>query len=195
MTHLYVWPSCEHVTKFIFHQEDPYRPRGFTGKTFSKITQPAGANYLINTDYDFAVVASGNIAFFYGALTGGEGASSTFDVYRNFQLRDGLAAWTESATTQTAGRFPGTTTTVAGLKASTSENQTYHLSNVPSVNLYAVSGGNVIFGEAGKVYSWNATTQRLTLLLETAPTQVMAVGKTVYFVMGSTQVVYKISMD
>jgi hypothetical protein len=226
-------------------------------KTFSKITQPAGANYLINTDYDFAVDASGNIAFFYGAQTGGEGASSTFDVYRwssatnnstklssggarsiypktdgqrviwqqttpgstsgpftllaqaasggaittlssnagNFQLRDGLAAWTESATTQTTGRFPGTTTTVTGLKASTSDNQIYQLSTVPSVNLYAVSGGNVIFGEAGKVYSWNATTKRSTLLLETAPTQLMAVGKTVYFVMGSTQVVYKISID
>jgi hypothetical protein len=43
--------------------------------------------------------------------------------------------------------------------------------------------------------SWNATTKRSTLLLETAPTQLMSVGKTVYFVMGSTQVVYKILMD
>jgi hypothetical protein len=36
---------------------------------------------------------------------------------------------------------------------------------------------------------------RSILLLETAPTQLISVGKTVYFVMGSTQVVYKISMD
>jgi hypothetical protein len=226
-------------------------------KTFSKITQPAGANYLINTEYDFAVDANGNIAFFYGAQTGGEGVSSTFDVYRwnsatnsstklssggarsiypktdgqrvvwqqttpgntsgpftllaqaasggaittlssnagNFQLRDGLAAWTESTTTVTTGRFPGTTNTVTGLKASTSDNRVYELSQLASVNLYAVSGGSVIFGEAGKVYSWNATTQRSTLLLETAPTQLMAVGKTLYFVMGTTQVVYKIAID
>jgi hypothetical protein len=32
-------------------------------------------------------------------------------------------------------------------------------------------------------------------LLETAPTQLMAVGKTLYFVMGNTQVVYKITID
>ena len=36
---------------------------------------------------------------------------------------------------------------------------------------------------------------RSILLLETAPTQLISVGKTVYFVMGSTQVVYKISME
>ena len=41
----------------------------------------------------------------------------------------------------------------------------------------------------------NATTQRSTLLLETVPTQLMAVGKTLYFVMGTTQVVYKIAID
>jgi hypothetical protein len=69
------------------------------------------------------------------------------------------------------------------------------LSTLASVRLYAVSGGNVIFGEAGKVYSWSSTTQRATLLLETAPSQLMAVGKTVYFLMGTTQVVYKISLD
>lgn len=227
-------------------------------KTFSKIAQPTGANYLINTEYDFSVDAGGNIAFFFGAQTGGEGVTSTFDVYRwssatnsatklssggarsiypktdgqrviwqqttpgttsgpytllaqavsggaittvssnasGFELRDGLAAWTESVTTtSTTGRVPGTTTTVTGLKASTSDNRVYQLSTLASVRLYAVSGGNVIFGEAGKVYSWSSTTQRATLLLETAPSQLMAVGKTVYFLMGTTQVVYKISLD
>ena len=49
---------------------------------------------------------------------------------------------------------------MTGLKASTSDNQIYQLSTVPSVNLYAVSGGGVIFGEAGKVYSWSASTKR-----------------------------------
>lgn len=226
-------------------------------KTFTTIPQPAGANYLVNTEYDFSVDGSGTIVFFFGAQTGGEGASSTFDVYRwssasnsstklssggarsiypqtdgqrviwqqtppgntsgpyalfaqavsggaistlsanagNFQLRDGLAAWTESTTTQTTGRIPGTTTTVTGLKASTSDNRVFEISTLPSVKLYAVSGGNVIFGEAGKVSVWSATTQRSTLLLETAPSQIMAVGKTVYFLLGSTQVVYKTSLD
>jgi len=59
--------------------------------------------------------------------------------------------------------------------------------------LYAVSGGSVIFGEAGKIYRWNSTTKLSTLLIETSPTQVIAVGKTIYFVMGTTQIVYKIN--
>ena len=227
-------------------------------RTFSKIAQPAGANYLINTEYDFSVDDSGHILFFFGAQTGGEGVNSSFDVYRwssvtnsstklssggarsiypktdgqrviwqqtvpgstsgpftliaqavsggtlttlstsagNFQLRDGVAAWTESVTTGTSsGRLPGTTTTITGLKASTSDNRIHTLSTLPSVTLYAVSGGHVIFGEAGKVYSWNANTQRSTVLLDTPPAQLMAVGKTVYFVMGNTQVVHKVSTD
>lgn len=226
-------------------------------KTYSKISQPTGANYLINTEYDFFVDSSGNIGFFFGAQTGGEGVASTFDIYRwssttntstklsiagsrsiypktdgqrviwqqttpgntsgpytllsqavtggatttltsnagSFLMGDGVAAWTETVTSTSTGRLGGTTTTVSGVKASTSNNQIYDVSTLSGVNLYAVSGGNVIFGEAGKVYSWNSTTRQSKLLLETAPTQIISAGKTVYFVMGTTQVLYKILID
>ena len=52
-----------------------------TRQTFTKIARPAGANYLGNTDYDLRAV--GNVVhFWYWGQTGGEGMSSTFDVFR-----------------------------------------------------------------------------------------------------------------
>ncbi|MCX7241265.1 MAG: Ig-like domain-containing protein [Burkholderiales bacterium] len=48
---------------------------------FTTINQPSGANYMGNTSYDFAVV-NGAVNFFYWAQTGGEGMTSTFDVYK-----------------------------------------------------------------------------------------------------------------
>ena len=225
--------------------------------SYSRIAQPSGANYLINTEYDFFVDSSGNLVFFYGAQTGGEGMTSTFDVYRwnsasntstklssggarsvypktdgqrviwqqtaidntgnttllaqsvsggaittltssasNFMLRDGVAAWLETATTASSGKLGGTTTTVTALKASTnSSSGATTVSTLAAVNLYAVSGGKVIFGELGKVYSWNAATKTSTLVIETAPTQVMMSGSTLYFVMGSGQAVYKLALN
>ncbi len=50
--------------------------------SYSTIRQPSDASYLINTEYDFFVDASNNVVFFFGAQTGGEGTTSTFDVYR-----------------------------------------------------------------------------------------------------------------
>ena len=49
--------------------------------TYSTIKQPAGANYMGNTSYDFAVI-NGVVQFFYWAQTGGSGTSSNFDVYQ-----------------------------------------------------------------------------------------------------------------
>ena len=48
---------------------------------FTTINQPSGANYMGNTSYDFAVV-NGVVNFFYWAQTGGDGMTSTFDVYK-----------------------------------------------------------------------------------------------------------------
>ena len=64
-----------------------------------------------------------------------------------------------------------------------------------AVNLYAVGGGKVVFGELGKVYSWSAETKASTLLMETAPTQVTMSGATMYFVMGAAQAVYKLVLQ
>jgi len=49
-------------------------------QSFSKISQPAGVNYVGNTDYDLAVV-NGVLRFFFWGQTGGEGTSSRFDVF------------------------------------------------------------------------------------------------------------------
>ena len=106
-----------------------------------------------------------------------------------------MTAWLETSTSTGGSRLGGTVTTVTGLKAISGNGTVTTISSVTGVNLYAVSGGSVIFGEAGKVYSWNSTTKQSRLLLETAPTQIIAAGKTIYFVMGTTQVLYKILID
>jgi hypothetical protein len=49
--------------------------------SFTKINMPAGTNYVGNTDYD-ATVEGGALRFFFWGQTGGDGTSSTFDVYR-----------------------------------------------------------------------------------------------------------------
>jgi hypothetical protein len=49
--------------------------------TYSTIIQPSGSNYLINNEYDFFVDGNGQVVFFFGAQSGGEGVTSTFDVY------------------------------------------------------------------------------------------------------------------
>ena len=48
------------------------------------------------------------------------------------------------------------------------------------------SGNDQLFGESGKVYSWDAATRSSTLRIDAAPSQVMVGGTSVYFVMGAT---------
>ncbi len=215
---------------------------------YATIIQPADANYLINTEYDFFVDAKEEVTFFYTAQTGGEGNTSQFDVYRwssttntstkltsggarntypqtdgqrviwqqstsingptsllaqavsggaittlsssasNYQLRDGVAAWRETATI--AGSLQ-----VTGLKASAGNKPTANLSTLSGVSLFGVGGGFVVFGEAGKVYSWNAATQQTKLIIEAPPNQILLSGTELYFVMGDSQVVYKIGLN
>ena len=223
--------------------------------TYSTITQPIGSNYLINNEYDFFVDANGNVVFFYGAQSGGEGVTSTFDVYRwsslnntstrlsgggarsvypktdgqtvawlqsatgsavggsanlmsqpvaggsiqtvssnaseGFVLRDGVLAWRETVTSTSTGKFGGTVTTVTGIKAS-ALGSTSTVSILSSAVLYGAGAGQLLFGESGKVYSWNAATRSSTLRIEAAPNQVMVSGGHVFFVMGATQTVYRL---
>jgi len=219
--------------------------------TYSTITQPSGSNYLINNEYDFFVDADGIVRFFFGAQSGGEGVTSTFDVYQwsslsntsvklssggarsiypktdgqsvawlqsatgsaagisanllsrpvaggsvqavssnaseGFVLRDGVLAWRETVTS--TGKFGGTFTTVAGIKASALGSKST-VSSLSSAVLYGAGAGQLVFGESGKVYSWNAATRSSTLLIDAAPNQLMVSGSRVYFVMGATQLVY-----
>ena len=48
---------------------------------YTRISAPAGASYVGNTNYDFTT-AGGPVRFFYWAQTGGEGMSSIFELYR-----------------------------------------------------------------------------------------------------------------
>lgn len=225
--------------------------------TYSTITQPSGSNYLINNEYDFFVDGNGNVVFFYGAQSGGEGVTSTFDVYRwsslsntsvklssggarsiypktdgrtvawlqsatgsaaggsasllsqpvtgggvqtvssnaseGFVLRDGVLAWRETVTSTSTGQFGGPVTTVTGIKAS-ALGSTSTVSSLSSAVLYGAGAGQLLFGESGKVYSWNAATRSSTLRIEAAPNQVMVSGGNVYFVMGATQTVYRLML-
>jgi uncharacterized protein (DUF1778 family) len=225
--------------------------------TYSTITQPSGSNYLINTEYDFFVDGNGQVVFFFGAQSGGEGVTSTFDVYRwsslgnasvklsgggarsvypktdgqtvawlqsatgsasggsanlmsqpvaggstqtvssnaseGFVLRDGVLAWRETLTSTSTGRYGGPVTTVTGIKAS-ALGSTSTVSSLSSAVLYGAGAGQLLFGESGKVYSWNAATRSSTLRIEAAPNQVMVSGSSVYFVMGATQTVYRLAL-
>jgi hypothetical protein len=124
------------------------------------------------------------------------GASTTLTSSAgNYLSRDGVTAWLETSTSTSSGRLGGTATTVTGLKAISGNDEVSTISSLAGVNLYAVGGGQVVFGEAGKIYSWNASTKKSSLRLETAPSQVMVSASTMYFVMGSAQKVYKLALD
>ena len=89
--------------------------------SYTTIRQPVGANYLGNTAYDFAVI-NGVVNFFFWGQTGGDGTSSSYDVYRwqsdtqastrlsagglrsIYPQTDGLrVAWLQSAATTPVG--------------------------------------------------------------------------------------------
>lgn len=57
---------------------------------YSQVSMPVGMNYVGNTNYDLTVVG-GVLNFIYWGQTGGDGAQSTFDVFR----------WTSDTTTST----------------------------------------------------------------------------------------------
>lgn len=97
-------------------------------------------------------------------------------------------------TSTSSGRLGGTVTTVTGLKAISGNGSVTTISSVTGVNLYAVGGGQVAYGEAGKIYTWNAATKTSTLRLEAAPVQMLISGNTLYFTLGSSQAVYQVTL-
>ena len=106
--------------------------------SYTTIRQPVGANYLGNTAYDFAVI-NGVVNFFFWGQTGGDGTSSSYDVYRwqsdtqastrlsagglrsIYPQTDGLrVAWLQSAATTPVGSASSLVTqSVAGGALST----------------------------------------------------------------------------
>ena len=69
-----------------------------SAQTYTKIAQPTTANYMGNTEYDFAVT-HGVVDFWTWGQTGGSGTSSTFDIY-NWRSSSG----TSSRITSSASR-------------------------------------------------------------------------------------------
>lgn len=96
-----------------------------------------------------------------------------------FILADGVLAWTESA----AGSKI--------VKASTGAAATA-LTGPDAARLYANGGGQVIYGQQGKVYSWNATSGVSTLRLETTPSRILLGGGAMVFSIGTT--VYRVPL-
>ena len=140
-----------------------------------------------------ATGGTGAITLLSQAVSGGE-VTTLSSSAGNYQLRDGVVAWLETTTTSTGG-IGGTVPTVTGLKVIVGNQPMATISSRAGVNLYGVGGAQVVFGEAGKVYSWNTTTKTSTLLIDTAPSQVFQSGSTLYFVMGNSQTVYRITLN
>jgi hypothetical protein len=211
--------------------------------SFTKINMPAGTNYVGNTDYD-ATVEGGVLRFFFWGQTGGDGTSSTFDVYRwdasnntstklssggarnIYPQTDGVAViWqqtpiggsTDSTSTLVSQPIAGGTSSTLATNAnnlktgdgvaawieSTGSNRTLKarfagsvrtLSTLSTATLYGTTSGQVVFGEQGKTYSWNANTNSSTLRLDTAPGQAITSGGYLYFVLGNGQTVYRVGL-
>ncbi len=108
-------------------------------------------------------------------------------------LQDEVLAWCETVSSTSTGRFVGTVTTVTGIKAA-ALGSTSTVSSLSAAILYGAGPGQLLLGEPGKVYSWNAATRSSTLRIEAAQNQVMVSGSSVYFVMGATQTVYRLEL-
>lgn len=115
-------------------------------------------------------------------VAGGTVTTVSSTANENFQLRDGVLAWTE------------TISTIKALKAQVN-GTTHTISNLTSSVLYGAGGGFVVYGESGKTYSWNASTKTSKLIIDAAPNRVMLTGSTLYFVMGGSQTVYKLVLN
>jgi hypothetical protein len=110
------------------------------------------------------------------------GTSSTLATNANsLKTGDGVAAWIESTGSNRTlkARFAGSVRTLSTLSTAT---------------LYGTTSGQVVFGEQGKTYSWNANTNSSTLRLDTAPGQAITSGGYLYFVLGNGQTVYRVGL-
>jgi hypothetical protein len=110
------------------------------------------------------------------------GTSSTLATNAtSLKTGDGVAAWMESTDSNRTlkARFAGSVRTLSTLSTAT---------------LYGTTSGQVVFGEQGKTYSWNANTNSSTLRLDTAPGQAITSGGYLYFVLGNGQTVYRVGL-
>ena len=107
-------------------------------------------------------------------------ASTVSTTATAFKLVDGVLAWVESTPTSRA------------VKASTSAGPIVTLSSASTANLAAAGSGRVAYSQAGKLYTWDSTTNASTLRLETPPGGVWISGGTLIFNVGAS--VYRVAL-
>ena len=149
------------------------------GQTVAWLQTPIGGNTACN---GVAAPCTSGSTLLSQPLAGGPTATVSSNANENFQLHDGVLSWMETSATSKAIKawVRGTTSTI---------------SSVSSAVLYGTGGGFVVFGEQGKTYSWNSSTRSATLLIDTAPRQVLLGGSSLYFVMGASQAVYRLDLN
>ena len=113
---------------------------------------------------------------------GGTASEITSSASESFWLRDGVLGWRETGSTGNS------------LKAH-ALGQTSVVSPLNSALLYGAGAGQLVFGEQGKTYSWDAATRARQLRIDASPNQVWITGQQMYFVVGAAQTVFRLTLD
>ena len=114
------------------------------------------------------------------SIAAGAGASVVSAAMAPFILRDGVLAWREVPN-------PG----LRVIKGYTASGAVTTISQSASSVLHDTGGGQVIYGELGKAWSWNSLTDARTLRIDSAPNTVLVSGGRMYFTMGEQQQLYR----
>ena len=123
-----------------------------------------------------------SIALMSLPVGGGTASEITSSASESFWLRDGVLGWRETGSSGNS------------LKAY-ALGQTSVVSPLNSSWLYGAGAGKLVFGEQGKVYSWEAATRTRQLRIDASPNQVWITGNQMYFVMGAAQTVFRLTLD
>jgi hypothetical protein len=114
------------------------------------------------------------------SITPGAGASVVSTAMAPFVLRDGVLAWRE---------VPSSALRL--VKGYTASGAVTTISQSASSVLHGTAGGQVVYGELGKAWSWNSLTDARTLRIDSAPGTVLVTAGQIYFTMGEQQQLYR----
>ena len=148
---------------------DVYRWRSDTGLT-TRITQDGFRNVYTRVSADRVawerspVGGNADGSFEVMATTGADSTPRSVSPRAvRLLLADGIVAWEELA---------GTTSTSGRSVRAQANGMTTTLSTLTGAHLLAVSPGQVIYAEDGKVYRWNSAQRVSTVRMEASPSQV-----------------------
>lgn len=100
-------------------------------------------------------------------------------------LKDGVLAWTE------ASRMGDVDT----IKVATASGLSTLIASASEANVVGNEAGYVFYTASGKLYYWSAERGVSTLLADTAGTWSVSSGKTVYFLSGSSGLLFKVKVN